>query len=36
MSNETRFDSTEDGIKAIARGEMVICVEMRTVKTKVT
>ena len=27
MSNETRFDSIEDGIKAIARGEMVICVD---------
>ena len=27
MSNETDFDSIEDGIKAIARGEMVICVD---------
>ena len=27
MNNETRFDSIEDGIKAIARGEMVICVD---------
>ena len=27
MSNETRFDSIEDGIKAIASGEMVICVD---------
>ena len=27
MSNETHFDSIEDGIKAIARGEMIICVD---------
>ena len=27
MNNETRFDRIEDGIKATARGEMVICVD---------